>query len=148
MFSRFKLLLVILSVVLLGCDSKQNSTSQSAECPQCGMDVEAFKQFSSLLTSDGKTYTFCSNRCMFISTKIKGMKAEKVVVRDYYTQSEIDGKSAFYVIGGDTPGPMGKDLFSFGTKESAEAYLREHAGEQVVTFEQVNQESLKQALGL
>ncbi len=141
--------IVLFSLLIAGCSKNQTVKNQDSfppDCYHCGMDIEAFKNFSA--KAEGKEkYSFCSNRCLFTSLLISGLDArDKIYVMDYYTQTEIDGKKAFYVVGGDTPGPMGKDIFSFQTLESAKAYSEEHAGEQVVGFAQVDKEILKSVL--
>ena len=49
-----------------------------------------------------------------------------VQVTDYYALEPIDGRTAFYVVGSDVFGPMGKELIPFAKKAEAEEFLKDH----------------------
>ena len=60
-----------------------------------------------------------------------------VYMTDYYALEPIDGRTAFYVIGSDVYGPMGKELVPFARREDAEEFLRDHGGRKIVDFGEV-----------
>jgi len=62
-----------------------------------------------------------------------------LLVSDYYTGDVIDGKSAFYVIGSDVNGPMGKEFVPFSTLKSAQTFLKDHKGTQIVEFSKIDE---------
>ena len=53
----------------------------------------------------------------------------------------IDAKTAWYVIGSEKTGAMGKTLASFSLESDAQAFATEFSGE-VISFSDVNQNSL------
>lgn len=54
----------------------------------------------------------------------------------------IAAQAAYYVLGGDQPGSMGPTLGSFGTEQTAQAYVRRHGG-QVLRFAQISGSMVK-----
>jgi copper chaperone NosL len=61
-------------------------------------------------------------------------------VTDYYNQNWIDGKTAFYVIGSDTMGPMGHEFIPFESMAAAEAFKKDHHGKEILTFDKITLE--------
>ena len=61
-------------------------------------------------------------------------------VTDYYSLEPIDGRAAFYVIGSDVFGPMGKELVPFARREDAEEFLRDHSGRRIIVFDEIERE--------
>ena len=68
---------------------------------------------------------------------------EAVFVKDYYSLSLIDGRKAFYVIGADLLGPMGKELVPFAGKEDADSFLKDHGGKRILRFGEITASILK-----
>jgi copper chaperone NosL len=66
-----------------------------------------------------------------------------VQVKNYYDLSVIDGREAFYVIGSDVQGPMGKEAVPFRKEADAAQFLKDHNGRQVVRLTDVTPELLK-----
>ncbi|MBN2832303.1 MAG: nitrous oxide reductase accessory protein NosL, partial [Campylobacterales bacterium] len=50
-----------------------------------------------------------------------------------------DGKKAFYVIGSDTYGPMGKEFIPFATLKSAQSFLKDHKGSEILSFDKISE---------
>ena len=50
----------------------------------------------------------------------------------------LDAKEAFFVVGSDVFGPMGKELVPFAKRAEAEEFLRDHRGKKVLRFADVN----------
>ncbi len=73
-------------------------------------------------------------------TKFGAAKKEvrAVFVKDYYSLSTIDGREAYYVIGSDVMGPMGKELIPFRTQEAAEEFRKDHKGNRVLRFDEID----------
>ena len=70
-------------------------------------------------------------------------KSSQIQVTDYYSQSTIPGEQAFYVVGGDILGPMGKELIPFKQKDEAESFLKDHEATTLLTFQDITPEILK-----
>ena len=60
-----------------------------------------------------------------------------IFVTEYYDMQMIDARSAFFVIGTDVYGPMGRELIPCKTREEAEQFKKDHGGREILTFEQV-----------
>jgi nitrous oxide reductase accessory protein NosL len=59
-------------------------------------------------------------------------------VTDYYRLELVDGRKAFYVVGSDIYGPMGKELIPFEKEDSAKEFMQDHKGKAVLTFERID----------
>ena len=66
-----------------------------------------------------------------------------ILVRDYYGLGFIDGRQAFYVLGSDVLGPMGRELVPFATEAAARDFLKDHKGRKVLAFQDVTPALLK-----
>ncbi len=120
-------------------------------CANCGMITSKYPNWEeSVILSSGDTLYFDGPRCMFFtllnSDKTNGGIAT-VKVKDYYTLNYIDGKEAFYVIGSDIMGPMGKELIPFENEEAAKEFLNDHQGKHILRFNDVNLRLIKQLAG-
>ena len=49
----------------------------------------------------------------------------------------IDAGSAFFVVGSDVYGPMGKELIPFISRADAEAFKKDHKGNRILRFEDI-----------
>jgi len=147
------------AVLLLGwvfgtaCFSQASETEALAEitgderCPVCGMFVAKYPSWvAQIRLSDNRVEMFDGPKDMLVyyfSPKdygAGGATVEEIVVRDYYTQKWIDGRSAMYVIGSDVYGPMGHEFVPFETMEAAESFVKDHRGKQILSFSQLNDE--------
>ena len=64
-------------------------------------------------------------------------------VTSYYTVTLIDGFKAYYVIGSDVYGPMGRELIPFENLSDAEDFLKDHKGKSVLRFKDIKHDILK-----
>lgn len=121
---------------------------KDARCPVCGMFVYKYPKWAVEGTADkGEKLYFDGVKDMFKfyfnpdkwGKKYQGTKIVKILVTDYYTQKAIDGKSAFYVVGSDVWGPMGKELIPFETEASARNFLKDHHGTKIFKFTEINE---------
>jgi nitrous oxide reductase accessory protein NosL len=65
-------------------------------------------------------------------------------VKDYYSLEMIDGRTAWYVLGSDVLGPMGKELIPFAGRDDAAAFLKDHRGKRLLRFNELNAAILRQ----
>ena len=70
-------------------------------------------------------------------------EVDTISVKDYYTLTYLDGRKAFYVIGSDVHGPMGKELVPFGSADDAAAFLKDHGGKRIMRFGDITAQVLK-----
>jgi len=62
-----------------------------------------------------------------------------ILVGDYYTGEAMNGMKAFYVVGSDVMGPMGKEFVPFKTFKSAQTFMKDHKGLQIVEFSKIDE---------
>jgi len=72
----------------------------------------------------------------------QAQEVRAVFVKDYYTLDPIDGRAAVYVFGSDVMGPMGNELIPFKTAAAAEEFRKDHKGQRVLRFEEIDDEVL------
>ena len=122
------------------------------KCPVCGMFVHKYPKWAARMNykENGKdvSHAFDGAKDMLKFyfdpprwgnyTKHKDAEIE-ILVSDYYTQEVIDGKKAFYVVGSDVYGPMGKDFVPFATFKSAQTFMKDHKGLKIIEFSQIKE---------
>jgi nitrous oxide reductase accessory protein NosL len=64
-------------------------------------------------------------------------------VTDYYTLALIDGFRAYYVLGSDVCGPMGRELVPFEKEADAREFLKDHKGQSIKRFKDITYEIIK-----
>jgi nitrous oxide reductase accessory protein NosL len=143
------LLLISVFLFLNACTgSNHNDNNQSTEnqrCAQCGMPTEEFQVWRGKIVTTAATKHFCSPRCLFINSQAHRIApTDSIFVTDYYEQTLIDGRKAYYVTGSDVIGPMGHDLIPLASQQAAEDFMKEHKGQQLLTFDQINAETIRQ----
>ncbi len=114
-------------------------------CAVCGMFVEKYANFlAQLALEDGSTAYFDGVKDMMRyhldPAKFGARKQEvrAVFVKDYYSLETIDGREAYYVVGSDVMGPMGKELIPFRAKAAAEEFRKDHKGKRVLRFDEID----------
>lgn len=126
--------------------------SGSDKCPVCGMFVAKYPDFlAQVIFKDGSYAVFDGAKDMFqyylnlqgYSPSKKAEDIESVYVTDYYALAPVDGMKAFYVIGSNVTGPMGKELIPFEKKEEAQEFMSDHSGKKMIEFKEVTPEIMK-----
>lgn len=122
------------------------------KCPVCGMFVHKYPEWIAYVVfGDGSNaffdgakdmFKFLNNMKKYSSGKSLG-DIKAVEVTDYYNLKAIDGRKAFYVIGSDVYGPMGKELIPFETISAAEEFKKDHGGSRILRYGDVNQRILE-----
>lgn len=160
-FALFRLpLLLTLSLVLTlslplsyGGDRKPIKPSSKDKCPVCGMFVSKYTDFlAEILFKDGSSVFFDGTKDMFKyyfnlkkyqpSKKISDI--DDIYVTNYYDLTLTDGQSAYYVLGSDIYGPMGRELISFDKEGDAREFMKDHKGKKVLRFREITMELIKQ----
>jgi len=163
-----KLRLSIVLVAVIGC-SEQSEQQQvihqavaiesSDECHLCGMLITNFSGPKAELFRKGVTEAdgnsvkkFCSTRDMF-SFYLDPENKRNVTTILVHDMSKapwnapndgyfIDARNAWYVVGSEKMGAMGKTLASFSAKTDADAFATEFGGT-VIDFNAVSYQSLQ-----
>lgn len=116
------------------------------KCPVCGMFVAKYPDWTAIVSfHDGGSAWFDGAKDLFKFLAdpgrfLPGRKAadvRSVTVTDYYAVKPIPAKEAFFVVGSDVLGPMGKELVPFGNRAEADEFLRDHRGKKVLRFADV-----------
>ena len=126
--------------------------SKDAKCPVCGMFVAkypdwvvsvTFRDATSVFFDGAKDmFTYYLNLKKYSPSRIVGDVAA-ITVKDYYDLKPMDGRKAFFVLGSDVYGPMGKELIPFRTEADAREFLKDHKGKHIVSFSKVTPALLK-----
>lgn len=162
------LFLSLIVVVAVGCSEQaeqqriihQAVAIESAdECHLCGMLISNFSGPKAELFRNGVTKAdgnsvkkFCSTRDMF-SFYLDPENNRNVTTMLVHDMSKapwdapndgyfIDAQQAWYVVGSNKTGAMGKTLASFSAKTDADAFATEFGGN-VIDFNAVNYQSLQ-----
>lgn len=126
--------------------------SSKDKCPVCGMFVAKYPDFvAEIVFKDGSYAVFDGPKDMFkyyldVSRYNPAKRPDdirSIFVTDYYGVQPTDAVSAFYVIGSDVYGPMGRELIPFVAEDDAQEFMKDHAGKQVLRFGEVTAEVVK-----
>jgi len=126
--------------------------SDDHKCPVCGMFVASYPDFlASVVFRDGATVFFDGCKDMFrflfdVRTYAPGRTRADVAsiwVTDYYSLKWADGAAAFFVLGSDILGPMGRELIPFGKEAEAKGFLTDHKGKSLFRFAEITPDVLK-----
>lgn len=142
------LVALILTALLAASSSAVEPPHPGPEdrCPVCGMFVHKYPNWVSLIVFSDGTQVFFDGpkdllRYYHELPKYTPDKATQdiatIYVTDYYTTQLIDAREAFFVVGSDVMGPMGKELVPVEGEEAAASFRRDHRGDRVLTFEDV-----------
>ena len=114
------------------------------KCPVCGMFVSKYPDWTaSVVFQDGTTAYFDGAKDLFkflaspATYGRGGSPVARAQVTDYYAVQVVDARQAFFVVGSDVLGPMGKELVPFGNRAEADEFLRDHRGKKVLRFAEV-----------
>jgi len=66
-----------------------------------------------------------------------------IYVTEYYHLTLIDGREAYYVIGSDIYGPMGRELIPVEKEADAREFMEDHRGKSILRFKEITLETLK-----
>jgi nitrous oxide reductase accessory protein NosL len=120
--------------------------SKKEKCPVCGMFVYKYPDWvGEIIFKDGSVAFFDGAKDLFkYYFNLKKYNPEKTIqdiaavyVTEYYDMEIINARSAFFVIGSDVYGPMGKELIPFVNKADAGAFKKDHKGKHILRFDDV-----------
>jgi len=135
--------LVCLTAAAFAADLKPRKPGPGDKCPVCGMFVSKYSDFAAQIQfKDGTVVYFDGPKDLFTyyqglsryNPKEKQSDVAAVFVTSYYTQTPIDGFSAWYVAGSDVFGPMGRELIPFAWESEAREFSRDHKGKALLRF--------------
>jgi nitrous oxide reductase accessory protein NosL len=122
------------------------------KCPVCGMFITKYPDWTSAVVfKDGSRAFFDGPKDMFkylldLKKYNPSQKKEEVAVvwvLDYYTLSPLKAQKAFFVLGSDVYGPMGRELIPLEKESAAREFMRDHKGVRIIRFSEVSAEIIK-----
>ncbi len=123
------------------------------KCPVCGMFVVKYSDFlAQLIFKDSSYALFDGPKDMFkYYLNMKNYNPSETItnigsvyVNDYYTLTPVDGFKAYYVIGSNIYGPMGKELIPFAKEADAKDFMKDHGGKAILRFKDITATALKE----
>jgi copper chaperone NosL len=120
--------------------------AEREKCPVCGMFVAKYPDWTAeVIFKDGSHAVFDGPKDLFkflldmkqFAPGRSPVDIASVFVQDYYAVKPVDGKKAFYVLGSDVNGPMGRELVAFAGETEAREFLRDHHGKKLLRFQEI-----------
>jgi copper chaperone NosL len=139
------------STDLFAGERKPIKPSQKDKCPVCGMFVTKYPDWVAETVFRDGSYAFFDGakdmfKYYFNMAKYNPSKnqsdIDSIYVTDYYNLTLIDGYKAYYVVGSDVYGPMGKELIPFEKEEDAMGFMKDHKGKKILRFKDITHEVL------
>jgi copper chaperone NosL len=154
LFSLTLSLTLTLSLItgIYGGERKPVKPSPKDKCPVCGMFVAKYPDFlAQILFKDGSVFFFDGAKDMFkfylnlrkYQPSKKQSDIDSIYVTDYYGLTSLDGFAAFFVVGSDIYGPMGRELIPFEKEADAMEFMKDHKGLRVLKFIGVTPDMIK-----
>jgi copper chaperone NosL len=151
---RLCLFLVLMLIVQFGWAEEPSPIKPSAtdKCPVCGMFVAKYPDFvAAIFFVDGSYAVFDGAKDMFkyyfdmkkYDRTRNPSDIKFIQVTAYYSLSPIDGRQAFYVVGSDVYGPMGKELIPFEKEAEARQFMDDHRAKAIVKFTDITREMIE-----
>lgn len=134
-------------------DPKPIKPSEEIKCPVCGMFVYKYPDWvGEVIFKDGSADFFDGAKDLFkYYFNLKKYNPGKthghiaaIYVTEYYDMKLINGKKAFYVMGSDVYGPMGRELIPFVTRADAEQFKKDHGGRRILRFDDISPSIIRQ----
>jgi copper chaperone NosL len=122
------------------------------KCPVCGMFVAKYPDWlTAVRFRDGSHIFFDGAKDMFkylhdqkkYDPARRSEDIEAVTVMDYYGLSWIDAQKAWYVLGSDVYGPMGRELIPLEREADAREFMKDHKGIRIIRFSEATREIMK-----
>ena len=148
--------LLVSATLALSGESKPlpepKGASPQGACAVCGMHVADFPDWAASVSfKDGTLAWFDGPKDLFTyllnlkryAPKRNPSDIAGIQVKDYYGLKPIDGQTAFYVLGSNIMGPMGKELVPFASEDGAKDFLKDHRGRRILTFQEVTLQVMK-----
>jgi copper chaperone NosL len=139
---------LLLCLVIAAQAYAENPAKPSAKdkCPVCGMFVAKYPDWVAQITfKDGTVVFFDGAKDLFkFYFNLKKYNPDKtrtdietIYVTEYYDMKSIEAHDAFFVIGSDVYGPMGRELIPFPTEADAREFMADHGGKRLLKFNDI-----------
>jgi len=124
-----------------GAEEAPRQHSKRDKCPVCGMFVYKYPEWvGQIIFKDGTVEFFDGAKDLFkyyfdlkkYNPRKTKADIQAIYVSEYYETKIIRAEDAYFVVGSDIYGPMGKELIAISTQEGAREFLKDHKGEEVL----------------
>lgn len=123
------------------------------KCPVCGMFVAKYPDWTAVvLFRDGSRVYFDGAKDLFkylfdpkrYDPRRDPGSIRSILVTDYYRLAWTDARKAFFVVGSDVYGPMGRELIPLEKEADAREFLNDHKGKRILKFPGVTREIIRE----
>lgn len=138
--------LLLMSLFAFAGDVEPVKPSKKDKCPVCGMFAAKYPDWmGEIIYDDNMTVFLDGAKDLFkyyfdIQKYHPGKNQDRIkaiYITEYYDLVLINAYAAYYVVGSDVYGPMGKELIPLTNKRDAEEFMKDHRGKQIVMFKDV-----------
>jgi len=146
LFNITGLLIIVMSTFTLSGDVVPTKPSKKDKCPVCGMFVAKYPDWvGEIIYNDGMIVFSDGVKDLFkyyfniqkYHPRKKQTEIKAIFVSEYYDLAMINAYNAYYVIGSDVFGPMGRELIPLKNEAEAKEFLKDHQGKRIVRFKDV-----------
>ena len=148
------LIMTFLLIASLSMAGERRPIKPSAKdrCPVCGMFVAKYLEFhAEIIFKDGSYAIFDGIKDMFkyyfnlekYNPSKKSSDIDSMYVTDYYDVVFIDAHKAYYVLGSNVYGPMGRELIAFTKEKAARQFMTDHQGKSPLKFNEITHDLVK-----
>lgn len=122
------------------------------KCPVCGMFVAKYPDWlTAVRLRDGSHIFFDGAKDMFkylhnpkkYDPARRWEDIEAATVMDYYGLAWIDARKAWYVLGSDVYGPMGRELIPLEREADAREFMKDHKGTRIIRYIEATPEVIR-----
>lgn len=151
-FTSILLFVIISPVNWVGGEIFPVTPTAKDKCIVCGMFVAKYPDWiGEIVFRDGRVLFFdgCKDLLKYYFNMEKYTPGKNrsdisaVFVTEYYDVSFIEATDAFYVIGSDVYGPMGRELIAFANESDAAAFMKDHKGKHVLRFDEITRDLIE-----
>jgi copper chaperone NosL len=134
-------------------DTGPRTPAKESKCPVCGMFVHKYPDWvGQVIYKDGSADFFDGAKdlfkCYFNLKKYNPKKSREdiaaIYVSEYYKMMPISAYEAFFVVGSNVYGPMGRELIPLSSAADAETFKKDHQGKQILKFQEITPPVLKE----
>ena len=133
-------------------EKKFTKPAERDKCPVCGMFVYKYPDWvAQVVYKDGTADFFDGTKDLFkyyFNVKKYNPKRSQadiavLYVSEYYDMKLIKAEDAFFVIGSDVYGPMGRELIPLTSRAAAETFKADHKGKTIIEFKDVTEKTIE-----
>jgi len=122
--------------------SEKMQIKKDEKCPVCGMFVYKYPKWAAQIFYKDSHLSFDGPKDMMKYYYKHQDEISKILVTDYYSQKVIDAFEAYFVLGSDVYGPMGRELIPFKSESEAKTFSMDHKGIKVLKFKDIKREEV------